>query len=121
MTSRTVVGRRTFMGSLAAGQALSRPVAGQVPGRSVPRFVPPFDLRSLDPIVDTGLTTLQHGHMIYDTLFAMDRTFTPRPQMAGEHAISPDGLVHDLRLRPGLRFHDDTSVTAEDCIASIRR
>ena len=118
------LGRRIAMaGPLAAGLAFPRPrlARGQPPGGSVLRFVPPFDLRGLDPIVDTGLTALQHSYMIYDTLFAMDRSFTPRPQMVDTYQVSPDGLTFDVRLRPGLRFHDGSAVTAEDCTASIRR
>ncbi len=119
-----VLRRRTaLLGSAAAGLAgpsASRARA-QVAGGSVLRFVPAFDLRGMDPIVDTGLATLQHGYLVYDTLFAMDRSFTPRPQMVDAYDASADGLTHSFRLRPGLRFHDGTAVEAEDCTASIRR
>ncbi len=118
------LGRRTaVMGSLAAGllTPLGKSARADSSGASVLRFVPPFDLRGMDPIVDTGLATLQHGYMIYDTLFAMDHTFAPRPQMVDTYQISPDGLTYDFRLRPGLRFHDGAAVAAEDCTASIRR
>ena len=118
------LGRRTALTMpLTAGLVFSGPrsARGQPAPGSVLRFVPPFDLRSLDPIVDTGLSTLQHGYMIYDTLFAMDRTFTPRPQMIDTFAVSADGLSYAFHLRPGLRFHDGSPVTAGDCIASMRR
>ena len=118
------LGRRAALAApLAAGLVLSgsRPVRSQSAPSSVLRFVPPFDLRSLDPIVDTGLSTLQHGYLIYDTLFAMDGAFTPRPQMVDSFDVSPDGLSYAFRLRPGLRFHDGKPVTARDCTASIRR
>ena len=118
----TLTRRNAMIGPLAAGAAaLARPARAQPPGRPVLRFVPFFDLKSLDPIVDTNLATLQHGYMIYDTLFAMDRSFTPRPQMVDTVQVSPDGLSYDFRLRAGLRFHDGTAVTANDCAASIRR
>ena len=115
--------RAALAGPLAAGLVFRgpHPAQGQPAPGSVLRFVPPFDLRYLDPIVDTGLSTLQHGYMIYDTLFAMDGVSTPRPQMVDAFQVSPDGLAYQLRLRPGLRFHDGAAVTAKDCIASIRR
>ena len=112
-----------MLGPLVAGLVSPgpRPARGQPTSGSVLRYVPPFDLRSFDPIVDTGLSTLQHGYLIYDTLFAMDATFTPRPQMVDTFQISPDGLKYEFRLRQGLRFHDGAGVTARDCTASIRR
>ncbi len=118
------LGRRAALAApLAVGLVFpgSHSIRAQPAPGSILRFVPPFDLRSLDPIVDTGFSTLQHGYMIYDTLFAMDGAFTPRPQMVDAFDVSLDGLSYAFRLRPGLRFHDGAPVTAADCIASIRR
>jgi peptide/nickel transport system substrate-binding protein len=116
---RTVIGTGLAVGALAAG-AGGRAAAQAARGK-VLRFVPEFDLRVLDPIANTGLSTLQHGYMIYDTLFAMDSRFVARPQMVDRHEISADGRVYDFALRDGLSFHDGTPVRARDCVASIRR
>ena len=115
--------RAAITGPLVAGLVFPgpHPAQGQPAPGSVLRFVPPFDLRGLDPVADTGLSTLQHGYMVYDTLFAMDGASTPRPQMVDAFQVSPDRLAYDFRLRPGLRFHDGAAATAKDCIASIRR
>lgn len=77
-------------------------------------------LRVLDPILSGTYITRSHGYMVYDTLLGLDDTFTPRPQMA-DWTVSDDGLVYTFRLRDGLKWHDGTAVTAEDCVASIRR
>lgn len=124
MTSMPLTRRTTILGSLAAslaGRAGTGTAQRAGAAALTLRFVPEFDLRSFDPIVNTAYTTLQHGLMIYDTLFAMDASFTPRPQMVETFAISADGRVYDFRLRPGLRFHDGSAVLARDCAASIRR
>ncbi len=115
------VPRRLAIGATLA--AVTRPVGvrAAAPAARVLRYVPGFDLKGLDPIVDTGLTTLQHGYMIYDTLFAMDAALRPRPQMVASYGGEPSGLVHEFGLRPGLFFHDATPVRARDCIASIKR
>jgi peptide/nickel transport system substrate-binding protein len=114
--------RRTALaGSLTLGLASPAGLVRARPRRTVLRFVPEFELRGMDPIVNTGLVTLQHGYMVYDTLFAMDRSFTPRPQMVDHYELSADRLTYDFRLRDGLRFHDGTAVGARDCVASIRR
>ena len=85
------------------------------------RVVPTSDLKILDPIWTPAYTTRNHGYLIYDTLFAMDEQGEIRPQMVEIYIQSADKLTHVFRLRDGLLWHDGTPVTAEDCIASIRR
>jgi peptide/nickel transport system substrate-binding protein len=58
---------------------------------------------------------------VFDTLYGVDANLRPTPQMAEGHEVSANGLAWRIRLRDGLRFHDGTSVRAEDCIASLQR
>ena len=119
------VSRRSALGAALATPVVlgARSARAQARGQggSVLRFVPEFDLKGMDPITDTGLATLQHGYMIYDTLFAMDHGFNPRPQMVERFQVSDDGRVYEFQLRDGLGFHDGTPVRAKDCVASVRR
>lgn len=78
------------------------------------------DLRALDPIVSSAYITRDHGYMIYDTLVAMDANFKIQPQMA-DWKVSDDKLIYTFTLRDGLKWHDGTPVTAEDCVASLKR
>lgn len=82
--------------------------------------VPHSGLRILDPIITTAHIVRNHGYMVYDTLLSLDSTFTPRPQMA-EYVISEDRLTYTFTLRDGLKWHDGAPVTAEDCVASLKR
>jgi peptide/nickel transport system substrate-binding protein len=87
----------------------------------VVRFVPHADLRSLDPIWTTANISAYHGAMIYDTLFGIDADLKPQPQMVESWEVSDDQLIYRFKLRPGLKWHDGTPVTAEDCVASLYR
>ncbi|MFB9264394.1 ABC transporter substrate-binding protein [Bradyrhizobium erythrophlei] len=78
------------------------------------------DLRVIDPILTTAYITRDHGYMIYDTLIATDSNFKIQPQMA-DWKISDDKLTYTFTLRDGLKWHDGTPVTAEDCVASLKR
>ncbi|MEN3351075.1 MAG: peptide/nickel transport system substrate-binding protein [Bradyrhizobium sp.] len=78
------------------------------------------DLRVIDPIMTTAYITRDHGYMIYDTLLATDSSFKIQPQMA-DWKISDDKLTYTFTLRDGLKWHDGTPVTAEDCVASLQR
>jgi peptide/nickel transport system substrate-binding protein len=89
--------------------------------QSVLRVVPHANLTLLDPTWTSIYITRNHGYMIYDTLFAMDASGKPRPQMVDTWTTSPDGLKWTFKLRDGLKWHDGKDVTAEDCIASLRR
>lgn len=77
-------------------------------------------LRVMDPIMSTAFLTRDHGYMIYDTLLALDKDYKVRPQMA-DWVMSDDGKSYKFTLRPGLKWHDGAPVTADDCIASIKR
>jgi peptide/nickel transport system substrate-binding protein len=85
------------------------------------RVAPHSDLKILDPIWTTALITVNHGYMIYDTLFALDGKLNVQPQMVERYQMSSDKLTWTFTLRDGLEWHDGAPVTAEDCIASIKR
>ena len=79
------------------------------------------DVKILDPIWTTAYIQRNHGYMVWDTLFAMDEKFEVKPQMVDKYDVSADKLTWTFTLRDGLEWHDGKPVTAEDCIASIKR
>jgi len=78
------------------------------------------DLRTIDPGFTTAYITRDHGYMVYDTLLAIDSNFKIQPQMA-DWKVSDDKLTYTFTLRDGLKWHDGAPVTAEDCVASLKR
>ena len=106
--------------SLLRGRA-SRPLSPASPKRKTLRVAPHSDLKIVDPIWTTALISVNHGYMVYDTLFALDGKLNPQPQMVERHEMSADKLTWTFTLRDGLEWHDGKPVTAEDCIASIKR
>ncbi|SKA31731.1 peptide/nickel transport system substrate-binding protein [Enhydrobacter aerosaccus] len=112
--------RRVFL-SMAAATALVAPLAVPAQAQTVLRFAPHSDLKILDPIWTTALITTDHGMMVYDTLFAVDDKLEVKPQMVDKWEVSPDKLTWTFTLRDGLEWHDGTPVTAEDCVASLKR
>ncbi|NJM81186.1 MAG: ABC transporter substrate-binding protein [Tabrizicola sp.] len=114
--------RRTFLIGTAATAATAVLPSYQAFAQTtdVLRFIT-SDLSSLDPIVTTGTPIRNYGYMVFETLFAMDEAFKIQPQMAKGHEVSEDGLTWTVILRDGLMWHDDTPVTAADCVASVKR
>jgi peptide/nickel transport system substrate-binding protein len=107
------------MGILAAAALLG--FVGPARAEKTLRAVMHSDLKILDPIWTTAYIVRNHGYMIYDTLFATDANGEVQPQMVGKYDVSPDRLTHTFTLRDGLTWHDGQPVTAEDCVASIKR
>jgi peptide/nickel transport system substrate-binding protein len=85
------------------------------------RAVMHSDLKIVDPVWTTAYITRNHGYMIYDTLFSNDAKGNIQPQMVDKYTLSPDKLVYTFKLRDGLLWHDGLPVTADDCVASIKR
>lgn len=108
-----------FSGSALLMAALHPGVVSAQSG--VLRFAPHAALRVLDPVTTNAYVTRNHGFLVYDTLFGLDSSYAPQPQMVDEWEVSEDGLSWTYRLREGLAFHDDAPVTSEDVIASIQR
>ncbi len=108
--------RQTVL-ALAAAIGLAAPAHAEKTLRAVMHS----DLKILDPIWTTAYIVRNHGYMIYDTLFATDANGEIKPQMVGNYEVSADKLTHTFTLRDGLTWHDGQPVTAEDCVASIKR
>lgn len=58
---------------------------------------------------------------IYEALFTFDQEFQVIPMLAESHEVSDDGLVHTVKLRQGVPFHNGDEMTAADVIASFER
>lgn len=116
--------RRTFLGGLGAvaiSANLPAPALAQSAKSRVLKFAPVGGLVVLDPSTTTLTPSNNHGYLIFDQLYGADSAFRAKPQMAEGHTISADKLTWDIKLRPGLKFHDGEKVLAKDCVASIKR
>ncbi len=105
------------LSALALGAALAMPLPADA--RTI-TAVMHSDLRIIDPGFTTAYITRDHGYMVFDTLLATDANFKIQPQMA-DWKVSDDKLIYTFTLRDGLKWHDGTPVTAEDCVASLKR
>jgi peptide/nickel transport system substrate-binding protein len=85
------------------------------------RMVPHADIKILDPVWTTALITRNFGYMVWDVLFAKDADLKIQPMMADHYTVSDDKLTYTIVLRDGLVWSDGTPITAEDCVASIKR
>jgi peptide/nickel transport system substrate-binding protein len=120
MNSRRSLARRGLAAALGVGLAAAMALT-EARAETVLRVVPQADLKILDPFFTTANITSNHGYMVYDTLFALDATLMPQPEMIDSYKVSADNLVWSFKLRAGLKFSDGTPVEAKDAVASIKR
>src|SRR6516225_6381498 len=119
--------RRTFLktaagaGALATGGIVAAPAISQRTAARTLRLVPHADLANFDPVWSSAYIARNAALLVWDMLYGIDNTLTPRRQMVEAEEVSADGLTWTFRLRPGLKFHDDEAVLAKDAVVSINR
>jgi len=77
--------------------------------------------RSLDPLDSDSVYESLPVNQIFDTLVRTDASLNVVPALAESWTISRDGRTYDFGLRPGVRFHDGTSLGADDVVFTIQR
>ncbi len=113
---RPVIASSIALSVLAFSAASTSPAAAA--GKTI-TAVMHADLRT-PGMMTTAYIVRDFGYMIFDTLLAEDSNYKIQPQMA-EYKISDDKLTYTFTLRDGLKWHDGAPVTAEDCVASLKR
>ncbi|MBI0434381.1 ABC transporter substrate-binding protein [Roseomonas sp. KE0001] len=119
-----MLSRRTLLAAAGAAGVAAAPgrfAIAQPARQRLLKLVPQANLTSLDPVWTTANITRNHAYMIHDTLYGMDSSFTPRPQLAEGMVEEDDGRSVTVTLRDGPRFHDGEKVRAQDAVPSLQR
>lgn len=114
-------GRRTALASGAALAAASLIRPREARAAKALTVVLESEVTILDPHFTTAAITRTFGTHVFDMLFAMNDKGEIRPQMVDRWESSTDKLTWTFVLRDGLKWHDGGPVTAEDCVASLKR
>jgi len=104
-----------------AGCALALAAGTATAQDKVLRVTMHADVRTVDPFWTTQTIAQINATMIYDTLFSLDKTLQPQPQMVDKWTVSDDKLTYTFTLRDGLKFHDGTPVRAVDVVTTVGR
>jgi len=121
--------RQPFFRSITAivlGVALVAGLAGPATAAETPRrggvllAIIGADPPSLDPHQESTFANLQLVAPLYSTLLQIDPYEYPKivGDVATEWKVSPDGLTYTFKIRPGIRFHDGSPLTAADVKAT---
>ncbi|MCR6663604.1 MAG: ABC transporter substrate-binding protein [Luteimonas sp.] len=79
------------------------------------------DFQSLDPLRVSNMVERQVALSIMDPLFDIDANGNIVPMLAESADTPDDGTTWRVKLREGVRFHDDTPLDAEAVVFNIER
>ncbi len=79
------------------------------------------DVRSLDPAATSDALGTEAAELIFAGLVDFDTEGNVVPDLAERFEVDDDGRTYRFFLRPGVRFHDGSEVTANDVTRSIER
>ncbi len=116
----TVVALGVLVGAVVAAIPLAVDAAETPRRGGVLLAVIGADAPGLDPHQESTFATLQPVAPLYSTLLQIDPYSYPNiiGDVASEWTISPDGLTYTFKIRPGIRFHDGSPLTAADVKAT---
>jgi len=78
------------------------------------------EVNSLDPARHNSITDVNYTIQVFDMLYILDEQSKPVPRLALSHRIV-NPTTWEFKLRPGVKFHDGTTMTARDVKFSIDR
>ncbi|WP_028310289.1 ABC transporter substrate-binding protein [Derxia gummosa] len=112
--------RRRFLQSLAAGLALPLPAARAADADERLRIGIAADITTFDPHwLNTAPNLSAHGH-VFEALTRNDNDARVVPALA-QSWKTLDAHTWEFRLKPGVRFHDGSELTADDVVFSLER
>src|SRR4029450_9000562 len=107
----------------AAGIAALALVEIAPPARAQPvqiTIAQPAEATTMDPGRSTQVLTVNYFYNLYDSLTRWDSTLALQPGLATAWRSLND-TTWEFTLRPGVRFHDGASLTADDVKATLER
>ena len=117
--------RAALAGGLAGLSTLAVPGARAQTPKPTPKkggtlvFLQGQEPNSLVSIATTATPSLTNGCKVSEGLLEYDYDITPKPQLATEWKISPDGKEYVFKLRPNVKFHDGHPFSSADVAYSI--
>jgi peptide/nickel transport system substrate-binding protein len=116
--------RARIIGPLIVVAALAASARGELRPRHGGRMVGTLGSApaTVDPLAAQSYAEVVLAGLVFDTLYRLDEQGQPVPHLAdGLPDVSSDGLTVTIRVRKGIRFHDNRALGASDVAASLKR
>ena len=101
-------------GPAGASSASSSPSPSPSAKPLTARFGTTSDADNLNPFLGWSGTSYEIFHLNYDFLVGYDTDLSPRPELATDWEVTPDGKTWTFHLRRGVTWQDGEPFTASD-------
>ena len=101
---------------LGASSTGGKPVSGGVLTAAIPS-----DPTTLDWGINTDALTIDIAQNVFELLFAADKDWQVKPELATGYTLSSDKKVYTIGLRQGVHFQNGQLMTSADVVASLDR
>lgn len=75
---------------------------------------------SIHPVLTESRANLTLAPLLYESLFTVDTTFSPIPQLCQSYTASGDQTIWTFTLKPGITFSDGTPLTGVHVANALR-
>ncbi|MCW5735936.1 MAG: ABC transporter substrate-binding protein [Enhydrobacter sp.] len=121
MTAHIRTSRRATMIGVSALALTGGAVRAQTPKKGgTLTFLMTSEPNTLVALTTTATTSLTVSAKTTEGLLEYDYDINPKPALATEWSISPDGKTYTFKLRPNVKFHDGKPFTSADVAHSIQ-
>lgn len=111
----------TALAGAAFGLSRSRAQAEDAKPGGVFNYAVNETIDAFDPLVTNAtIVRTMHSHL-FESLYTYDASFGLIPELATGHEVSADGNTWTFTLVEGARFHDGSTMVANDVVASWNR
>lgn len=100
----------------ASSSSASQP---QQQEQALPFTLPFYPDYSTHPALAENRANLALAPLLYEGLFALDKSFSPTPVLCQSYTVSEDGLTWVFTLQPGVNFSDGTPLTGTVAAQSL--
>ena len=104
--------------ALAGGRARAQTATPKKGGTLT--FMQNSEPQTLVALTTVATPALTVSAKVTEGLLEYDYDIKPRPQLATEWTISPDGKTYTFKLRPNVKFHDGKLFTSADVAYSVQ-
>lgn len=81
----------------------------------------PQEASNFDPVISTEVPATEPMRNVFETLITQDGKGNPAPMLAESYKQAEDNMSISFTLRQGVKFHDGSTMTADDVVASMSR
>lgn len=121
MTRKLDITRRSALAGMSATVLGASAARAQTPKKGgTLTFLQNAEPTTLVSLTTVGTPSLTCSAKTTEGLLEYDYDIKPRPSLATEWSITPDGLRYTFKLRPNVKFHDGKPFTSADVAYSIQ-